>query len=207
MPTEWLNGLLHLPNAVTIPHGIELITRDAESARSAEPPLIIFQGHLVTTRGLPVLLEAASILRSENHEFELMVIGDGPERSAIEELAKKLQPSSYVHFLGRIGAADLAHALAKASIVVVPSLGGEVFGLVVAENMSRGLPVIASDVGCFAEVLGDAGLTFRVGDAKDLARRIARLLDAPAPALALGTRARTRILENNERTRGVFYCG
>src|SRR5256885_6626826 len=200
MPTEWLSGLVHLPNAVSIPHGIEPMIRSSEFVRAPGPPLIIFQGRLVTTKGLPVLLEAASLLRSENRAFELMVVGDGPERTAIQELARNLQLSSSVRFVGRIVAADLDSTLAKASIVVVPSLGGEVFGLVLAENMSRRLPVVASDVGCFAEVLGDAGLTFRVGDAKDLARQIARLLDDSALASALSSRARKRILENYPRS-------
>jgi len=202
-PTEWLSGVIHLPNAVTIPHGIQTMALGSESPQLSGPPLIIFQGRLVTTKGLPVLLEAASLLRSENHTFELMVIGDGPERSAIEELAKKLQLSSCVRFVGRIAAADLDSTLAKASIVVVPSLAGEVFGLVLAENMSRGLPVVASDVGCFAEVLGDAGLTFRVGDAKDLARQIARLLDDSGLASTLSSRARSRILENYQRSQMI----
>jgi glycogen(starch) synthase len=195
MPTEWLSGLIHLPNAVSIPHGMETLNHDSESSHSSGPPRIIFQGRLVTTKGLPVLLEAASILRSGNRAFELLVIGDGPERIAIEELAKKRQLSSCVRFAGRIATSDLDSAFAGASIVVVPSLGGEVFGLVLAENMSRGLPVVASNVGCFAEVLGDAGLTFRVGDAKDLARQIARLLDDSALASSLGGRARRRIFE------------
>jgi glycosyltransferase involved in cell wall biosynthesis len=203
MPTEWLSGLVHLPNALTIPHGIESKTRGLEAVRTPEAPLVIFQGRLVTTKGLPVLLEAASILRSENHSFELMVIGDGPERSAIEELAKNLQVSSSVRFVGRIAAADLDSTFARASIVVVPSLGGEVFGLVLAENMSRGLPVVASGLGCFAEVLGDAGLTFRLGDAKDLARQIAYLLDNSALAFALGSRARSRIIESYQRTQMI----
>jgi glycosyltransferase involved in cell wall biosynthesis len=203
MPTEWLSGLVHLPNSLMIPHGIESTIRASESARSPGPPLIIFHGRLVTTKGLPVLLEAASLLRSENHAFELMVIGDGPERSAIEEVAKKLQLSSCVRFVGRIAAADLDSTLAKASIVIVPSLGGEVFGLVLAENMSRGIPVVASDVGCFAEVLGDAGLTFRVGDAKDLASQIARLLDDSGLASALSGRARRRILEHYQRSQMI----
>lgn len=203
MPTEWLNSLLRLPNAQTIPHGIESTIRGSEPVRSSGPPLIIFQGRLVTTKGLPLLLEAAGILRSQNHAFELTVIGDGPERFSIEELAKKLQLSSSVRFVGRIGAADLDSVLAKASMVVVPSLGGEVFGLVIAENMSRGLPVVASDVGCFAEVLGDAGLTFRVGDAKDLAKQIARLLDDSTLAFGLGSRARSRILENFQRSQMI----
>jgi glycogen synthase len=200
MPTEWLSGLIHLPNAASIPHGIETMVRDSESPHSPGPPLIIFQGRLVTTKGLPVLLEAASILRSENRAFELLVIGDGPERIAIEELAKKLQLSSCMRFVGRIAPADLDSAFARASIVVVPSLGGEVFGLVLAENMSRGLPVVASNIGCFAEVLGDAGLTFRVGDAKDLARQIARLLDDSSLATALSGRARRRIFERYPRS-------
>jgi glycosyltransferase involved in cell wall biosynthesis len=203
MPTEWLGGLIHLSNAVAIPHGIETISHDSESPHSLGPPLIVFQGRLVTTKGLPLLLEAASILRSENRAFELMVIGDGPERIAIEELTKQLQLSSCVRFVGRIAAADLNSALSKASIIVVPSLGGEVFGLVLAENMSRGLPVVASNIGCFAEVLGDAGLTFRVGDAKDLARQIARLLDDPALVSALGSRARRRIFESYPRSRMI----
>ena len=196
MPTEWLSGLVQLPNSSVIPHGIESMIRASESARSPGPPLIIFQGRLVTTKGLPVLLEAANLLLSENHEFELMVIGDGPERYAIEELAKKLQLSSCVRFVGRIAAADLDSTLAKASIIVVPSLAGEVFGLVLAENMLRGLPIVASDLGSFVEILGDAGLTFRAGDANDLASKLASLLDDSALAVQLGGRGRQRILDH-----------
>jgi glycogen(starch) synthase len=203
MPTEWLGGLIHLPHDVAIPHGIETIPHDSEFPHSPEPPLISFQGRLVTTKGLPVLLEAASILRLENRAFELMVIGDGPERIAMEELAKQLQLSSCVRFVGRIATADLNSAFEKASMIVVPSLGGEVFGLVLAENMSRGLPVVASNIGSFAEVLGDAGLTFRVGDARDLARQIARLLDDPGLASTLGSRARRRIFESYPQSRMI----
>lgn len=203
MPTEWLGELLQLRNAVSIPHGIESRARDPESPRSSGPPLIVFQGRIVTTKGLPVLFEAARILRSENRLFELQVIGDGPERVASEALVKKLELSSVVRFAGRIATADIDAAFAKASIVVVPSLAGEVFGLVLAENMSRGLPVVASNVGCFAEVLGDAGLTFGVGDALELARQIARLLDDSALASELSSRARGRISEWYPRSKMI----
>ena len=154
MPTEWLSGLISLPKAMSVPHGIETITLPIWPANQSNPPAIIFQGRLVTTKGLPILLEAASILRSGHREFEVLVIGDGPERSALQDLAEKLQVSSCVRFLGRIAAADLDSVIAKASMVVVPSIGGEVFGLVLAENMLRGLPIIAADLGCFVEVLG-----------------------------------------------------
>ena len=199
MPTQWLGGLIRLSNAVLIPHGIESIAPRIEPLLRSCVPIIIFQGRLVTTKGLSVLLEAASILRSEDREFQLLVIGDGPERPVLEDLAEKLELSSHVRFLGRVAATELDSVFANANIVVVPSLGGEVFGLVPAENMQRGLPVIATDLGCFVEVLGDAGLTFRVGDAKGLASQIASLLDDSALATRLGDRARQRICNLYQR--------
>jgi glycosyltransferase involved in cell wall biosynthesis len=101
---------------------------------------------------------------------------------------------------GSIATADLDSTFATANIVVVPSLGGEVFGLVLAENMSRGLPVVASNLGSFVEVLGDAGLTFRVGDAQALAGQIVRLFDDSALASALTGRARARIFDKYLRS-------
>ena len=204
MPTAWLSGLVSIPNSVSVPHGIETTTLPTGPATiPSSPPRILFQGRLVTTKGLPVLLEAASILRSRQREFEVLVIGDGPERAALENLAEKLQVSSCVRFVGRIAATDLDSTIASASMIVVPSIGGEVFGLVLAENMLRGLPIIATDLGCFVEVLGDAGLTFHVGDASGLASQMARLLDDSAFASRLGSRARQRILDSYPRGRMI----
>jgi glycosyltransferase involved in cell wall biosynthesis len=109
-------------------------------------------------------------------------------------LARDSQIAERVQFTGRIAGAQFEAVLAKASAVVVPSLGGEVFGLVVAENMLRGLAVVVSDIGSLAEVLGDSGLTFRTGDAEDLSSVLARLLDDPSLAATLGYRARQRAL-------------
>ena len=91
--------------------------------------------------------------------------------------------------------AELATQLAGASVIVVPSIGGEVFGMVVAENMLRGLPVLASDLGAFVEVLGSREQTFRTGDAVDLARKLEQVLKEPAMAADWGARGRNRILE------------
>lgn len=200
MPTEWLTRLTKLRNTTTIPHGIEIVSETCEPHNSSDPPCIIFQGRVVTTKGLPVLLEAATILRMQNQAFQILVIGDGPERSANEKLAEKLHLSSFVHFVGKVSPAELESLFARASFVVLPSLGGEVFGLVLAETMSRALPVIASNLGSFAEVLGDAGLTFRVGDARDLAKQITRLLDDPSLRSALSCRARKRVSDRYLRS-------
>ncbi|MGB2898367.1 MAG: glycosyltransferase family 4 protein [Candidatus Acidiferrum sp.] len=200
-PTEWLGGELHLPQSTTIPHGLEVTEAAPRLEPRRIPPILAFQGRLVTTKGVRLLFEAASILRKQGQPFELLIIGDGPERDSLEQFAREAQLDVQVRFAGRLDGAQLNAALAESSVVVVPSLGGEVFGLVVAENMLRGLPVVASDLGAFVEVLGDAGFTFRTGDATALAAALSRLLNDPSLALRLGQRARTRALDfcNNSR--------
>jgi glycosyltransferase involved in cell wall biosynthesis len=145
----------------------------------SHPPLIVFQGRLVSTKGLDVLLRATAILHAGGRSFELAVIGDGPERSALQKFTQELHLTTCVRFLGRLSASEIEAALANAQIAVMPSLGGEVFGLVLADNMSRGIAVVASDIGALVEVMGDSGLSFRTGDARDLAHQLERLLDDP----------------------------
>ncbi len=202
-PTQWLRGLLHLPRTTAIPHGLDA----AEKATRQEPcsgvPMIAFMGRLVTTKGARLLFEAAKILREQHRSFELLIIGDGPERAPLEQLARDSQLTALVRFAGRLDGTQLEAALAQVSAVVVPSLGGEVFGLVVVESMQRGLPVVSSDLGAFTELLDDAGLTFRTGDVKDLAATLSRLLDDPSFAAALGRRARQRALDFYDNSRMI----
>ena len=201
--TQWLGGLLHLPRTTAIPHGLDA----AEKATRQEPcsgvPMIAFMGRLVTTKGARLLFEAAKILREQHRSFELLIIGDGPERAPLEQLARDSQLTALVRFAGRLDGTQLEAALAQVSAVVVPSLGGEVFGLVVVESMQRGLPVVSSDLGAFTELLDDAGLTFRTGDVKDLAATLSRLLDDPSFAAALGRRARQRALDFCNKSRMI----
>jgi glycosyltransferase involved in cell wall biosynthesis len=200
-PTEWLGGLLQLPRVTAIPHGLEFLNSNTRRELPSGRPVFAFLGRLVTTKGVRLLFDAARILRVQGRSFELLIIGDGPERAALEQFVRDSKFEIQVRFAGRLDGEQLEAALARAYALVVPSLGGEVFGLVAAENMARGLPVVASDLGAFTEVVGDAGLTFRTGDAADLAASLARLLDDPSLATSLGHRARQRAIDfcNRER--------
>jgi len=195
VPTAWLGEQLNLSRVKTIWHGLPREAAFVRISSTGRIPQIVFMGRLVTTKGVGLLLEAAGKLREQNHRFEIVIIGAGPERESLEEQAKQKQLAGQVKFLGMMPNAELATQLAGASVIVVPSIGGEVFGMVVAENMLRGLPVLASDLGAFVEVLGSREQTFRTGDAVDLARKLEQVLKEPAMAADWGARGRNRILE------------
>jgi glycogen synthase len=194
-PTAWLASLLRLPRTEVIPHGLESKEAILPVSSLQPRPLLLFMGRLVSTKGVGVLLKAAKLLVEQGRAFELLVIGDGPERVALEKQARVLALTAHVKFLGSLPTQEIEQYFSRANIVVIPSLAGEVFGLVVGENMLRGIPVVASDLGAFSEVLGDTGSVFANGDATSLATQISGLLGNPAAAKALAAAARHRVLD------------
>ena len=199
-PTSWLQGLLGLRRSVTIHHGLAGGATLAEAKPPATPPVITYQGRLVSSKGVAVLLEAAALLRDRRLDFALRIIGDGADRATLEASAARLALGDRVQFLGTLRRDELERRLAESTAVVMPSLGGEVFGLVALENMMRARLVVASDIGALAEVVGDGGLTFPVGDPAALAERLQRILTSPALASQIRRRARERSLNCFDQT-------
>ncbi len=200
VPTQWLGRLLDLPRTEFLPHGLFSGGEPERMSRSGSAPLVICQGRLVSTKGVRVLLEAAAILHREGRDFRVEIIGSGPERANLEDDTRRLGLAGKVRFLGRLPDKELDTKLSQADIVVAPSLSGEVFGLAVAENMLRGIPLIISDLEPFVEVAGNCAATFRTGDAGDLASCLRRLLEDPIQRKSLGERGRARILQDYSLT-------
>jgi glycosyltransferase involved in cell wall biosynthesis len=195
VPTSWLGSLIKLNRAKTILHGLPPRESPPEKRVRSTVPTFVFIGRLVTTKGVRVLIKAAGLLKARHREFEVRIIGDGPERQELEKLARDMGVQSYVQFRGYIGDERLEESLQDATAVVMPSLGGEVFGLVAAENMQQRRLVVASDIGALSEVLGDAGMTFATGDAESLARCMESIIADPSLAEQLGQKARRRIAQ------------
>lgn len=193
VPTSWLGLLLRLNRTQTIHHGLPLREFLPDRRVKSTTPTFIFLGRLVSTKGARLLIEAAGILKDKHCEFQVKIIGDGPERQTLEKLVAERDLQGYIRFLGYIPSEELQENLGVATAVVMPSLGGEVFGLVAAENMQLGKLVIASDIGALSEVLGDAGVTFATGDAQDLSRCMQSIIEEPWRADAIGQKAIRRI--------------
>ncbi len=199
MPTEWLGTLLKLDRMATIHHGLTdapsfsaTVGQPSPSAAAGSMPVFAFQGRLVPTKGVRVLLDAADKLQKEGRRFAVRIIGGG-DKAELEALkADAVRSGANVEFLGHVPDDQLPTVLASASAMVMPSLAGEVFGMVAAENMLRSKLVIISDLGSLKEVVGDAGLVFRNGDSADLADKMKRVIDDPSIVATIGERARTR---------------
>jgi glycosyltransferase involved in cell wall biosynthesis len=119
---------------------------------------ILYVGRLSREKGLSVLVDAMVGLASTG--LELVVIGDGPERVALERRA-----GPHVRFAGYLEPRQVHDEMRRARALAFPSLSYETFGLSMVEAMAAGLPVIASDLGGASEIIGDrAGRLVTPGD-------------------------------------------
>ena len=159
---------------------------------SADLTTFAYVGRLVSEKGIPLLLEAARILKREGLRFHVTIIGDGPERDGLEAVARNLGLSDEVSFAGYLRGDALDRAVRDVTALVMPSIWEETAGLAAIEQMMRGRLVVAADIGGLGEVVDGAGLKFRRGDARGLAACLRRVVEEPSLAQALGERARRR---------------
>ncbi|SFJ71588.1 glycosyltransferase family 4 protein [Amycolatopsis regifaucium] len=152
---------------------------------------LIFVGLLVPRKGILDLLAALGALGVLPRDARLTVVGDGPQRAEAELAAQAPPLRGRVTFLGF--RPDVTALVADADALVLPSTM-EQQPLVVAEAMAAGKPVIATDTGGVADMLGSAGLV-PPGDVRALATRLRELFADPVPArtgIRLAARAQER---------------
>ena len=141
---------------------------------------LVFVGRLVSDKGVDILLKSLSRLREQGCAIpQLTIIGDGPEESKLRRMVNDLNLGSSVKFAGRMQGEQLARELNAHSIMVVPSLWNEPFGIVALEGIACGCVVAASAGGGLSDAVGPCGLTFPNGDADALADCLRELLDNP----------------------------
>ena len=157
---------------------------------------LLFVGRLAAIKGLRVLIEALSRARAgggDGGAITLDLVGDGPDRAALEAAARPLDGA--VRFLGYRSQAGVAAALAEADALVLPSFA-EGLPVVLMEAMASRRPVIATRVGGVGELVEDgvSGLLVEAGDAAGLAGAIAALAADPARRAGMGAAGRARVL-------------
>ncbi len=148
----------------------------------------LFVGRLSEEKGVSTLISAWSKL-----SIPLTIMGDGPERGALEKMA----PSN-VTFTGFSSPNDVSKAMAKTQALIVPSIWYENFPMTVVEAMSVGTPIIASELGALAHIIEDnvTGFHFSPGDANSLATVVERAFSSREILYKLGENCRNYWMNN-----------
>jgi glycosyltransferase involved in cell wall biosynthesis len=189
---EYRERTLTVPNGIDLrrfPAGARPATRRLLSAGRCEP----VKRHDVTLRALALIPEVS-----------LWIAGDGPERPALEELARHLGVTERVQFLGR--RPDLDTILPQCG-VFVQSSDHEGFGLAALEAMACGLPVVCSDVAGLRDVTGATAMRFAAGDYASLAACLRSVLASPRQAEWMSQAGRERARSFSISATAEAYLG
>lgn len=190
----WLQQRLGITQGkiFVIPVGTDLVANAVPIPRErVATQTVLFVGRLVTQKGVPILLRAFQYVKTQCHDATLVIVGDGPERRNLEELASALGLQGSIRFVGWMPYEQLPKFYANADVVAVPSLW-EPYGRVIVEAMSFGRAVVATDTEGARDLIqdGQTGFIVPVQDIQALADRIHYLFRNPQEAHRVGETAR-----------------
>ena len=159
---------------------LERVLPLSQKMRLTEKPVVAFVGRFVGLKNIPTLLRAFEPLRDR---AQLVLIGDGPERAALETLAP------YAHFTGFLSGDDLLAWYNLIDILVLPSTQ-EAYGAVTGEALMAGVKVVVSRKAGSADLVreGENGYLFNPKDEKELSACLLKLLEELAPGRPLALR-------------------
>ena len=193
-PVDYLETAVVDRAAVAMIDGLE----EPAPRQSGEPVCFATLTRLIPWKGVHLGLEAFARLGDSRARY--IVVGDGPERGRLEELARRLGIASQVEFRGNASRVDWMKALKECNAMVHPPLANS-FNTIVLEAMLCGRPVITLKTDYLAEKLGEETPYFVDGSTTEsavagLADAMRQVSERPAEARERGTRARQKALES-----------
>ncbi|MBI3492232.1 MAG: glycosyltransferase family 4 protein, partial [Acidobacteria bacterium] len=175
-----------------VPNGIDLHAFQTARPRpidvAPDRPHVLYVGRLEPRKGVDGLIRAMPLVQQRRPDAQLLIVGDGPERHALESLAATL--GANVRFVGRVDDEQLPAYMQASQIVCSPAIGGESFGIVLLEAMACGTPVVASDIEGYADLIGgdDSAVLVPPRDVDALGAALAALMGDEPRRRALAAR-------------------
>lgn len=140
--------------------------------------VIIFVGRLHSIKGLSYLIEAMEIIYQKYPKSRLLIVGDGEERTNLENLVKKMNLDKCVIFIGMVPNETVPEYMVASDVFVLPSLS-EGFPLTVVEAMASGLPIVATKVRGLPEIIkdGENGFLVEPRNSEEIAKKVLLVLE------------------------------
>ena len=163
-----------------------------ENFRLKKSKKILALGRLVKVKGMNYLLDALRIL---NENVELDIVGDGPEMPTLKKMVDQYGLTEKVEFHGWLQHEKLKNMYMNCSLVIIPSIWPEPFGIIGIEAMANCKPVVAFNVGGISEWLinGKTGFLIESQNSKEMAKKIRILLKNPDLGKKLGWNGRNHV--------------
>lgn len=200
---EELFDIEPLVKSRVIPMGTDLTSLFCPRPNMArKSATLLFVGRLVEKKGVRYLIDAFSLVLHRHPDAVLLIVGSGPEETALRHHSKDIDILNNTHFLGAINHRKLPDLYRQATMTIVPSIitssgDQEGLGLVIVEALGCQCPVIASDLPAIHDVIedGKTGLLVPPGNSEQLADAINNLLENPQQRTALARTGRTNLKE------------
>tara|TARA_B100000686_G_scaffold66387_2_gene71612 strand:- start:21195 stop:22307 length:1113 start_codon:yes stop_codon:yes gene_type:complete len=178
-----------------IPNGVDtqMFQPSTDMKIEDKPTTLIVPRRLYEKNGVEFFIRAMPLI-AQSIDVQALIVGDGPERSRLEELTLLLGMQSRIEFLGKREHSEMPKLLNLADIAIFPSLM-EATSVAALEAMACGIPVVASAVGGLPELVDrDVGGLFRPRDSRSLAETVLSLIGRN-DFHELGSTARQRVVE------------
>lgn len=173
--------------------------------------VILYVGKLVSWKGVHNLIYAAKLLKEKGvKDFIVAIAGKGAQKDNMQKIIDQSGTTDHFRFLDFISYDEMPAVHRMADVLVLPSYPvmywQEQFGMVLAEAMASGTPVISTLSGSIPEVVGDAGMLISPGDFYSLAENLAKLMeDSPLrEEMSIKGRARAEQLFDADKVSGEF---
>ena len=184
--------------------GVDALFAEAEPPAPVSAPEFCCVARLSGQKGLPLLIEAATLLKARGTEFHLTLVGDGEMRCEIEEMIAAAGLGANVTITGYLSAADVRAKIMASRAMVLPSFA-EGLPVVIMEALALGVPVVTTAIAGIPELVdGECGWVIPAGSVEALADAMQAVLDAdPARLRAMGMVGRARVLDMHDAARNA----
>jgi glycosyltransferase involved in cell wall biosynthesis len=175
---------------------------------SATRPIFLYVGQVIPRKGLRFLLQACALLEKQGYDqYTLCIIGEGEERSALENLVQEQGLEQCVQWIGSVNYHCLGTYFSWADVFVFPTLE-DIWGMVVSEAMTFGKPVLCSKWAGATEVIidGGNGYVFDPYDPEKLSELMRRFISQPSLIETMGTQSKKLAAGLTPSSATKFFC-